>query len=156
MRITIRKPDAGTEEKHVMVVGEGGALRVVDSTAGAEPLDPEGALDDEGCLSKCCVCGCDEFFVRKDFPQRLGLVMVVAVALASVTLFALRRIVLAVAVLAGLVIVDIVLNFLVGRCVVCYRCRAEYRDLPIDARVRPWSLATGEKYRTGEDMPFES
>jgi len=147
MRITVRQLEYGPVQTHVVEVGRGGEVVVPPSGSGQEKLKLSGAIDKQGRLSRCCVCGCEELFVRKDFPQRFGLVMVVVAGLASIVLFYMRRIFLAISVLAGLVVVDVILHLLVKRCVVCYRCRTEYRDLSVDRQFRPWDLATGEKYR---------
>ena len=110
-------------------------------------LDWTEALDEQGHLLRCPACGCGELFVRKDFPQRLGLALVVAAAAASVVLFALHMMPAAFIVLAAVAVVDAVIYFFTGRCVVCYRCRTEARDLPIGREQKGWDLATGEKYR---------
>lgn len=155
MRITVRKSADGAVARYAVARDGEGVWRVSEASDGSGAIDLSDALGDQGHVAKCCICGCEEFFVRKDFPQRVGLITVVVAAVASLVLFAVRQMWLAFAVLAALVVVDVVLGFVVGRCVVCYRCRAEYRDLPIDRRYRPWNLATGEKYRTGADLPFD-
>ena len=99
-------------------------------------------------LTACPNCGCTDLFVRKDFPQKIGLTIVVLAAVAFLVLaasrgsFYLGAIVLVVA--AG---VDTVLYALVPRITVCYRCRAEFRDVPINPKHEGFELAIGEKYR---------
>jgi hypothetical protein len=87
-------------------------------------------------------------FVRKDFPQRLGLGVVVVAAVAFLVLAASRRtFYVGVWVLGAAVVVDVVLYLLVGRVTVCYRCRSEFRDVPINPEHGGYELAVGEKYR---------
>ncbi len=110
-------------------------------------LDWEKAFDDQGFLRKCPVCSCRELFVRKDFPQVTGFLLVVLVAVIAVALFAADQVVLAVGVLIAVALLDCVIYFFTGKCLVCYRCRSEFRQLPIRHSHRGWELATGEKYR---------
>ena len=57
-------------------------------------------------LRKCAMCAGQEMFIRKNFPQKTGLLVVVAAALISV-LFLKANIMLAYGVLAAAVLVDI-------------------------------------------------
>lgn len=155
MRITTRDPVDGSKHTRVVALPEAGTPVAGGDADAQAPYLPD-AFDAYRRLTRCCACGCDELFVRKDFPQRIGLWMVIVAGVASVVLFGMRRVMLALAVLAALVLVDVVLMLVVGRCVVCYRCRAEYRDISIDPATGPWDLATGEKYRAGDDATPES
>lgn len=105
------------------------------------------ALDAELRLVSCPACGCRELFARKDFPQRLGLLLVVVFAVASVVLYAMGRVVASMGVLGAVAVANLLVAPLLGRCLVCYRCRSEFRSLPIDRRHPGWDLETGEKYR---------
>jgi hypothetical protein len=44
-----------------------------------------------------------------------------------------------------------VLYAIVPRITVCYRCRAEFRDVPINPEHEGYELAVGEKYRERSD-----
>lgn len=114
----------------------------------ATHLDWDRAFDSSGYLRCCPVCGCGEFFVRKDFPQGLGLAVVVAAAGVALVLFGSGRVAWGFGVLAAVAGVDAAIYALVPRCLVCYRCRSEFRDIPIPPGQGGWDLATGEKYRT--------
>ena len=121
-------------------------------------LNWEQAIDDERHLRRCPVCGCRELFVRKDFPQVTGLLIVVFAAVVALVLFGTRQVTLGFVVLGLVALIDAVIFVFAGRCLVCYRCRSEYRGLPIRSGHPGWELATGEKYRwsdpieTGDDM----
>lgn len=110
-------------------------------------LQWEGALDEQGRLRRCPVCGCREIFKRYDFPQRLGLALVIATASGAVLLLFLWQVIWAMLLLLAAVVVDRVIYVFTGQCLVCYRCRSEFRDLVIDETHEPWDLAIGEKYR---------
>ena len=102
-------------------------------------------------LVRCPKCDCRDLFVRKDFPQKLGLAIVVVAGVAFLVLAASReRFYLGVIVLLASVVLDLVLYAIVPRITVCYRCRAEFRDVPINPEHEGYELAIGEKYRTRE------
>ena len=107
-------------------------------------IDP--ALAAEGRLEKCPLCTGREFFVRKDFPQQLGLAVVIIAGLLSCIFFYQKQMLWVWAVLGGAVLIDAALYFVTGIVVVCYRCRAEFRGLPYNPDVKPFDLATSEKY----------
>ncbi len=109
-------------------------------------LDWDRTLDDKGQLRQCPVCGCRELFVRKDFPQVTGFVIVVLAVVVSVFMFGLGHRLWALALLGLVALADAVIYLFTGRCLVCYRCRSEFRDLPIPRGHPRWDLAIGEKY----------
>jgi hypothetical protein len=99
-------------------------------------------------LSECSKCGCKDLFIRKDFPQKLGLAIVVVAAVAFLVLASSRRyFYLGVAVLVAAALIDAVMYFFVPKITVCYRCRAEFRNVPINPAHEGFELAIGEKYR---------
>lgn len=98
-------------------------------------------------LIQCPKCGCKDLFVRKDFPQKLGLAIVAAAAAAFLALAAQPRTFwIGACVLAAAAIVDAVLYLVVGKVTVCYRCREEFRG-PANPKHEGFELAIGEKYR---------
>jgi hypothetical protein len=112
-------------------------------------LDWTNAFDEAGHLRRCPACNCRELFVRKDFPQAVGFAIVVLAGIAALVLFAMNLVLWALAVLGAVVVIDGVIYLFTGRCLVCYRCRSEFRDTPIGEKHEPWDLAVGEKYRSG-------
>lgn len=105
------------------------------------------AVDDEGHLRGCPVCGCRELFARKDFPQVTGFVVVVLAVVVSVALFGAGQVWASLGVLAAMVVLDAAIFIFTGRTLVCYRCRSEFRNLPIRRDHPQWDLSIGEKYR---------
>jgi len=114
-------------------------------------LSWDGALDDAGLLCGCPVCGCRELFCRKDFPQVVGITMVVGVAVTVFVMFVFRYVVAGFVVLAAMVVFDFVVYLCTGRCLVCYRCRSEFRGIPIRRDHPKWDLSIGEKYRQHDE-----
>jgi hypothetical protein len=99
-------------------------------------------------LTRCPACGCRDLFVRKDFPQKLGLAIVAVAAVAFLVLAASRQsFYLGVIVLIVAMLIDAVLYWFVPRITVCYKCRSEFRDVPINPAHEGFELAVGEKYR---------
>jgi hypothetical protein len=100
-------------------------------------------------ITACPKCGCTDLFVRKDFPQKLGLAIVVVAAITFLALASRPRYVyLGALVLAAAAVVDAAIYLFVGKVTVCYRCRAELRDVPINPDHEGFELAVAEKYRT--------
>ena len=100
-------------------------------------------------LTSCPKCGCRDLFVRKDFPQKVGLTLVVVAAVAFVVLAASRTSFWLGAVLLVVVTaIDAVIYLFVPKVTVCYRCRAEFRDAPLNPEHEGFELAVAEKYRT--------
>lgn len=100
-------------------------------------------------IDACPKCACRELFIRKDFPQKTGLIVVVVAAIAFLV-FAARRgtFYLGILVLLFAVVVDAVLYLLVPKVTVCYRCRSEFRGVPLNPQHGPFELAVAEKYRS--------
>jgi hypothetical protein len=99
-------------------------------------------------LTVCPACGCRDLFIRKDFPQKLGLTVVALAAVAFLVLAARpATFYLGVWVLVAAAVLDAALFFFVPKITVCYRCRAEFRRRPLNPRHGPFELAVAEKYR---------
>lgn len=110
------------------------------------PFNLTDHLDDDGRLVRCPLCDCTEFFLRKDFPQIIGLSIVVVAA--ALSIWTLRsNAVLAYGILAAAAVIDALLYLLFPKITVCYRCRAEFRGVPLNETHGAFDLATHEKYR---------
>jgi hypothetical protein len=125
---------AGRNETACPSCGEELALNVPDELA------------NERRVVRCVACPGREFFIRRDFPQRLGLALVVVFGLAASAFFYFENIIATFATLAALVVIDAVLFLFVGKVTVCYRCRAEYRNVAYNPDHEGFDLATSEKY----------
>ena len=99
-------------------------------------------------LTACPGCGCRDLFVRKRFPQKVGLGLVIGAAVAFLILAARREtFYLGVAILIGVVILDLILYPFFGETTECYRCRRNFPRAPINPEHEGFDLATAEKYR---------
>lgn len=101
----------------------------------------------EGRVERCLVCPSRELFVRKDFPQSLGLtIIVIGFVLSSVALY-FHHSVLSLTILLLTAGVDAVLYLVMGNVLTCYRCHAEYRDVANMEAHGPFELEIHERYR---------
>lgn len=99
-----------------------------------------------GRVESCPACRGSEFFIRKDFPQRLGLLMVIVFGVVASIFYYFQNIVATFITLGSLVAVDALIYLFVGRVTVCYRCRAEFRGVAYNPDHGGFDLATSEKY----------
>jgi hypothetical protein len=99
-------------------------------------------------LTVCPKCGCRDLFIRKNFPQKLGLFIVFAAGGTFLGLAASRtNFYLGAIVLLAAAAIDAAMYVFVPKITVCYRCRAEFKDHPINPEHHGYELAIGEKYR---------
>lgn len=128
------------------------------SACGAELPIPAGAVIRSDSptqpprLGRCLVCPSLELFVRKDFPQRVGVGIVVAGLAASCVAWANRELVLTFGILFGTALLDVMLFFLMPDCLTCYRCAARYTGSGITTQpggepFAGFDLETHEKHR---------
>ena len=99
-----------------------------------------------GPLERCAFCGNRAFFLQKDFDQRLGCLFI-ALSLGA-ALFVGWRFgwIWFTPVLLATVLVDWVVASRIRPVTICYRCDAEYRDLPLNVRHRGYDPHVAERY----------
>lgn len=102
---------------------------------------------EQGKLARCIVCPSHELFIRKDFPQRLGVTIVILGFVASSIAWYFYQIVLTFAILFATALCDVLLYVLVGGVLVCYRCHAHYRGVSPSGEHAGFELETHERYR---------
>jgi hypothetical protein len=104
----------------------------------------------DGYLHRCLVCPSQDLFIRKDFPQGLGVAIVsVGLALSCIPWY-FQWWYVTYAILFGTALVDLVLYLTMGNLVECYRCHAQYRDVAEIEQHAKFDLETFEKYRQQE------
>ena len=106
-----------------------------------------GKLKADGNIERCLICDGDELYVRKDFPQQIGLIAVILVAILSFYLFHKGELLWSLGILIATVLVDLAIYAVVPKMTVCYRCKAEYRQCGVNPEHQGFDLATAEKYR---------
>ena len=128
----------------VEVVGETADLRC-SSCSWQRPVIAENRSGQEP--SNCVVCGSEDLWRQKDFPQRLGVLMVGTGALLSTIFWWFMEPGWAIGVLLAFALIDGVLYTLMRDVLVCYRCQARHRHTPLDGRHERFNLETHERYR---------
>jgi hypothetical protein len=98
-----------------------------------------------GQLHGCILCGTEDMYVQKDFPQSLGLTILGIGIILSTILWWQYWYLAALGCLVVSALVDCALYYVVPDVTVCYRCAAQYRGVP--RRHEPFDLAIGERYR---------
>lgn len=104
--------------------------------------------DAEG-LVHCPLCATEEMYVQKDFPQGLGLAIVLVGFAVSTVFWYYDRPVPALGVLLISALADMVLFRLVPDVTICYRCLSQIRGVGANpgGRYRAFDLAVGERFR---------
>ncbi|MEX0717314.1 MAG: hypothetical protein WD066_12040 [Planctomycetaceae bacterium] len=126
-------------------VVSGSLGRNSSSASRAAMVDP-GASTQES-PAECLVCGCDDLWRQKDFPQGLGLAIVGLGMLLSTIAWAYYRPVTAIGILMAFAVADLVLYARMSDVLVCYRCQARHRHREIAAAHPAFDLETAERYR---------
>lgn len=139
-RIDTRAARSGRIETRCPVCGEVVVLQV-----------PE-ALPADRTVTRCALCPSEAFFIRRDFPQRLGLALVILFALVASVFYYRENIPATFGILAAAVVVNLAIYPFTGRVTVCYRCRAEYRRVAYNPDHEEFDLATAEKHKNREPV----
>lgn len=100
-----------------------------------------------GASLHCLACPSHDLFTRKDFPQRLGALIVATGFLASTVAWYFHQIYWTYGILFGTALIDVVLYLVMGTVIECYRCHAEYRGFGERPDQGAFNLETHERYR---------
>ena len=118
------------------------------------PIQPSAMTEEEGgsrsILTGCLVCPGDELFIRKDFSQRLGLLIIVVGFIASSIAWYYHRPYLTYGILLASALADLLLYHLVGNLLECYRCHSEYRGVAFGPDQQGFDLVIHERFRQQE------
>ena len=103
----------------------------------------------DGELLGCPWCATTDLYVQKDFPQGLGLFIVIVGFVISTVFWYYERPLFTYLVLLASALVDMVLFYRVPDVTICYRCLSQIRGSGSnpEARYRSFDLAIGERYR---------
>jgi hypothetical protein len=102
---------------------------------------------EEGRLGRCLVCPSRDLFVRKDFPPRLGVAIVVAGFAASCVSWAFHYVLITFAILFATALLDVILYWIMGDVLECYGCHAQYRGVAGLEGHEAFSLEVHERHR---------
>ncbi len=98
-------------------------------------------------LPHCLICGTAEIYKKKDFPQWLGMSILVGACVLSAITYWFYEPLWTWVILIGSACFDGLLYLMVGDVLVCYRCGAHYRGFQAGEGHLPFEITTGERYR---------
>lgn len=96
---------------------------------------------------RCLVCGCGDLWRQKDFPQRLGVLIVAVGVVLSTVAMAYMQPELSLGILMAFALADMILYAVMRDCLVCYRCHARFHRVPDIDRATAFDLEVNERYR---------
>jgi hypothetical protein len=104
---------------------------------------------EQGELGACPSCLTTDLYIQKDFPQGLGLAIVVVGFAISTVFWYYEMPISAYLVLLGSIGLDLVMYHLVKDVTICYRCLSQVRGDGSNrgGRFKVFDLAIGERYR---------
>jgi len=92
-------------------------------------------------IENCPSCGAKDLFIQKDFPRKIAIPIVIIAAVLVPWTYGLSLIVAA--------LIDFIIYRRTKWMSVCYKCRAEYRDQPINPAHKEFDRHLDELYRYG-------
>jgi DNA-directed RNA polymerase subunit RPC12/RpoP len=98
-------------------------------------------------IRRCLTCPSTDLFVRKDFPQRLGVALVAVGIIGSSIAWYHMDVYWTFGILFATALIDVLLYALVGDALMCYRCQTQYRGVEEMDSHGGFDLETHEKYR---------
>lgn len=118
------------------------------TACGADKTVSSDAFDD-GRLRNCGLCSTEDLYIQKDFPQGLGLAIVIAGFVVSSIFWYYEKPLITYAILLASALADMLLYYKMPNVTICYRCLGQYRGPGSnpDGRFHPFDLAVGERYR---------
>ncbi len=145
MELTFSCPDCGTVDRIAPV--ENAAQAVCRQCGAVRQLHPEAFVDEQ--LQACPWCLTADLYVQKDFPQGLGLFIVVVGFAISTIFWYYEMPIPAYSVLVASMLLDLVMYRKVPDVTICYRCLCQLRGPGANPehRLKAFDLATGERYR---------
>lgn len=123
-----------------------GANPLACPSCGLEIKTPARAVEGNQ-VRQCLVCPSTDLYMRKDFPQRLGVLLVAVGIVGSSIAWNFGHIYWTFGILFATALADVLLYALVGEALMCYRCGAQYRGVDNMESHGGFDLETHERYR---------
>ncbi len=98
-------------------------------------------------MQRCLVCPSTDLFVRKDFPQRVGVLIVTVGIIGSSIAWYHADLLWTFGILFATALIDVLLYTFVGDALMCYRCQAQYRGVAEMDAHGMFDLETHERHR---------
>jgi hypothetical protein len=94
------------------------------------PLNVTGSFRQTKVLEQCAVCGKNDFYTQRDFPQQLGCLIVIIGACFVPWTYGLS--------LAVVAVLDFIMYKILPNIAVCYHCLAKYRGTVPNEKHQPF------------------
>ncbi len=107
---------------------------------------PAGAIE-QNRVHRCLTCPSTDLFIRKDFPQRLGVALVTIGLLGSCIAWAYSQLYWTFGILFATALIDVVLYAVVPNALMCYRCGTMYRGAANIDQHGSFNLEIHERHR---------
>jgi hypothetical protein len=103
----------------------------------------------DGQLAGCPWCATQDLYTQRDFPQGLGLAIVMVGFAISTVFWYLEKPIITYLILLSSALMDLFLYYRVPDVTICYRCLSQVRGAGSNPNGRhaPFDLAIGERYR---------
>ncbi len=99
-------------------------------------------------VSKCWICGTEEFYIQKDFNRQLGLfIVLLSAGLIFLMMLLTQNHRLGIGLLLGVACLDWFVFRLIKNVTVCYLCHSLYRGFPQHPDHAGFYLGNEEKYK---------
>ena len=91
------------------------------------PIEVSPALRADEAVDQCPVCAGHDFYIRKDFNPKVGLLIVIVGAAISGVFYWFKRDFIAYSILGFATLIDLLIYGRLKFVTVCYRCHSEFR-----------------------------
>lgn len=99
-------------------------------------------------VTKCWICGTEEFYIQKDFNRQLGLfIVLLSAGLIFLVMLITQDHRLGIGLLLGVAFLDWIVYRLIKNVTVCYLCHSLYRGFPQNPDHTGFYLGNEEKYK---------
>jgi len=98
-------------------------------------------------LSRCCVCGGEEFYTQKDFNRRVGLQVVIATGIVAFLVMVLAGHLWGLLVLGAVLLLDLAVYRRLPEVSVCYLCQSVYHGFPANPEHRGFYMGNEERFK---------
>ncbi|MDG2422681.1 MAG: hypothetical protein P8M22_01750 [Phycisphaerales bacterium] len=150
MRVVVRQLDR-RRVGEIDADADTSPARVTTIDTGEEVfLDWERAFDDAGQLRRCIICGSEDLFQQKTFPQITPFVIVLAFALSLIGVLGFVTDIAILIGMTGVLLLDVAILFFARTRLQCYRCRSQYSKIQIADYHKRWDRATDTRVRLGD------
>ena len=143
MNVTFACPEC---ERPVRTVFDATSKQLVCPACSTSIVIPDGAVEANS-VRRCLICPSVDLYVRKDFPQRVGVALVLIGVIGSSIAWGYANVFWTFAILFGTALADLLLFLVVGNALMCYRCQAQYRGIEELKGHGAFDLETHERYR---------